>query len=119
MRSYARLLAWVQGLCFAAFGSWEILVGAAREGILILVIGAVILWAVQRGALDGGVVVVAAMSALGLACVDVIGVSTRSLPPGYLLEAAFDLLLVVAWGTASRAPRAARPEGKPQARSAR
>jgi hypothetical protein len=85
--------------------------------VLVLVIGSVLLVAVRRRTLSEEIAFLAAMSALGLACIDVLYVSTRTISPVYLLDAIPELLLVVAWGTASRAPRAPKPEGKRQARS--
>jgi hypothetical protein len=121
MRSYARLLAWAQGICYALTGLWPLLsmgtflavTGPKTDlwlvrtvGVLVLVIGGVLLVAARRRAVTDEVALLGAASALAFACIDVVFVSTRDVGPIYLLDAVLEILLVAGWGLAARRERA-------------
>ena len=123
MRPFARLAAWTQAAYFASTALWALLdvpafmrvTGPKTDvwlvetvAVLILVIAAVLASAAWRRAISPEVALLGSLSALGLACVDVIYVSTGTISPVYLLDAIPELALVVLWGAASRAPRPAR-----------
>ncbi len=108
----ASLLALVQGVFYAATGLWALVdldsfmavTGPKTDrwlvktvGILVTVIGAVLLVARRRGGVPFEVALLAIGSALSLATIDVVYVSNRTIPPVYLLDAAAEVGLALAW----------------------
>jgi NADH:ubiquinone oxidoreductase subunit K len=113
----APLLALVQGVFYAATGLWALVdldsfmavTGPKTDhwlvktvGILVTVIGAVLLLAWRRGAVPIEVVFLAVGSALSLAAIDVVYVSNGTIAPIYLLDAAAEVGLGLAWIAAVR-----------------
>jgi hypothetical protein len=113
----APALALVQGLFYAGTGLWALVdldsfmavTGPKTDrwlvktvGILVTVIGAVLLLAWRRARVPAEVVLLAAGSALSLAAIDLIYVSNGTISPVYLLDAAAEVGLVLAWIPASR-----------------
>jgi hypothetical protein len=113
----ATLLALVQGVFYAATGLWALVdldsfmavTGPKTDrwlvktvGILVTVIGAVLLFAWRRGAVPAEVVLLAAGSALSLAAIDLVYVSSGTIPPIYLLDAVAEVGLALAWMPAAR-----------------
>jgi hypothetical protein len=113
----ARLLALVQGVFYAATGLWALVdldsfmavTGPKTDrwlvktvGSLVTVIGAVLLFAWRRDGIAAEVVLLAVGSALSLAAIDVVYVSDRTIAPIYLLDAAAEVGLALAWMLAVR-----------------
>ena len=113
----APAVALVQGLFYAATGVWALLdldsfmavTGPKTDhwlvktvGILVTVIGAVLLLAWRRREVPSGVVLLAVGSALSLAAIDVIYVSSGTISQIYLLDAAAEVGLALLWIPAAR-----------------
>jgi hypothetical protein len=110
-------LALLQGGFYAASGIWALVdldsfmavTGPKTDhwlvktvGILVTVIGAALLLAWRRGRVPAEVILLATGSALSLAAVDVIYVSNGTISPVYLLDAAAEVGLALAWIPAAR-----------------
>jgi hypothetical protein len=108
----ASLLALVQGVFYATTGLWALVdldsfmavTGPKTDrwlvktvGILVTVIGAVLLVAWRRGGVPFEVALLAIGSALSLATIDVVYVSNGTIAPIYLLDAAAEVGLALAW----------------------
>jgi hypothetical protein len=113
----APLLALVQGVFYAATGLWALVdldsfmavTGAKTDrwlvktvGILVTVIGGVLLVAWRRGGVPFEVALLAIGSALSLATIDVVYVSNGTISPIYLLDAAAEVGLALAWFPVAR-----------------
>jgi hypothetical protein len=113
----APALALLQGGFYAATGLWALVdldsfmavTGPKTDrwlvktvGVLVTVIGAVLLLAWRRGGVPLEVVALAVGSALSLAAIDVIYVSNGTILPVYLLDAAAEAALALAWIPATR-----------------
>ena len=113
----APLVALIQGVFYACTGLWALVdldsfmavTGPKTDrwlvktvGILVTVIGGVLLLAWRRGAVPAEVVLLAVGSALSLTAIDIVYVSNRTISPIYLLDAAAEVGLVLAWITAVR-----------------
>ena len=111
------LLALIQGVFYAATGLWALVdldsfmavTGPKTDhwlvktvGVLVTVIGAVLLLAWRRGAVPIEVVFLAVGSALSLAAIDAVYVSNGTIAPIYLLDAAAEVGLGLAWIAAVR-----------------
>jgi len=112
MDRLAVYLAIAQGIYFFATGVWPLVhmrsflavTGPKVDlwlvktvGVVIGVIGIVLLLAGERGEISQEVAVLAAGSAAGLGTVNVVYVAKRVIPMVYLLDAAAEAALVVAW----------------------
>lgn len=119
MRNEQRVAA-VQGAVFVSSGVWpivhlrsfEAVTGPKPEGWLVrtvgsllAVIGGVLLSSARRDRITPEVRGLAVGSALTLAVVDVVGVGIRRIAPVYLLDAALETGLAVAWWRAGRGSR--------------
>jgi hypothetical protein len=108
----APVLALVQGVFYGATGLWALVdldsfmavTGPKTDhwlvktvGTLVTVIGAVLLVAWRRGDVPFEVALLAIGSALSLATIDVVYVSSGTISPIYLLDAAAEVGLAVAW----------------------
>lgn len=108
------LLALIQGLFYFATGVWPILhmrsflavTGPKTDlwlvktvGAMIAVVGAVMFWAGLEGAVTPQIVGLAVASAASLTIVDVNYVSKGTIDKIYLLDAAVETVLIVAWLT--------------------
>ena len=108
-----RYVCLAQGAYFALTGVWplvslrsfEAITGPKVDawlvktvGVLVGVVGAVLLLSGVRGDAPVEVIVLGAGSALALAGIDAWYVGRRVIPPIYLLDAALELTLVIAWG---------------------
>jgi hypothetical protein len=108
----AATLALLQGAYFAVTGLWAVVdldsfmavTGPKVDhwlvktvGLLVTVIGAVLLLAWRRRRVTDEVILLAVGSALSLAAIDVVYVANRTIPPVYLLDAAAEVALVLAW----------------------
>jgi hypothetical protein len=113
----APLLALIQGVFYAATGLWALVdldsfmavTGPKTDrwlvktvGILVTVIGAVLLFAWRRRAVPVEVALLAVASALSLAAIDVIYVANGTISRIYLLDAAAEVGLALAWIPAAR-----------------
>lgn len=113
----AAILALVQGGFYAATGLWALVdlgsfmavTGPKTDhwlvktvGILVTVIGAVLLLAWRSRRVTPEVVLLAVGSALSLAAIDIVYVANRTISPIYLLDAAAEVALAVAWIPAAR-----------------
>ena len=111
--SLARTLAAVQGLYFLATGVWPLVhipsflevTGPKTDlwlvytvGALVAVVGLVLLCSARTGRVSQEVALLAAGCAAALAAVDVLFVSRGVLPRVYLLDAAVELVILLAWG---------------------
>lgn len=107
-----KLLAWAQGIYFLATGVWPLLHRASFEavtgaktdywlvqtvGVLVSVIGLALLAATTAGTLQASTCVLACGSALGLAAIDLMHVSSGRIAGIYLADAAVEIILVVGW----------------------
>lgn len=107
-----RILALVQGIYYVATGAWPIFgmssfiaVTGPKEtlwlvitvGVLLLVTGVVLLTSAVRGwvGLEGFLLAVG--DASGLAIIEIVYVFGGQIPPIYLVDAIFEIVLVVAW----------------------
>lgn len=119
--TFFRALAWVQGIYFAVTGIWPLVsietfqlvtgqktdnLPTGREGdhwlvmtvgVLVLAIGVALIVAAWRRSQSPEVAVLAVLSAVGLACIDIVYVARRVILPIYLLDAVAEIILVVAW----------------------
>lgn len=101
----------VQGWVYVVTGLWPVVHLASFEhvtgekfddflvhtvGLLLFVIGAALLRALRAGRLSAEIALVATGSALVLALIDVTYFATGRLPPIYLLDAAAELVFVLA-----------------------
>lgn len=66
-------------------------------GVLVLFIGLGLLTAAQKNEVSFPLSIIAAGSALGLTCIDVIYVWLGVISPVYLLDAVIELILLTAW----------------------
>lgn len=115
-------VAWLQGLYFAVTGIWPLIsistfqkvTGPKHDlwlvqtvGVLITVIGATLIYAAARQIVDTPMAFLAVCSAAGLAAVDVVFVARRIIPRIYLVDAAAEAVLILAWigGLLVAAPR--------------
>jgi hypothetical protein len=113
----APLVALAQGVFYAGTGLWALVdldsfmavTGPKTDrwlvktvGLLVTVIGGVLLLAWRRGAVPAEVVLLAVGSALSLAAIDVVYVSNGTISPIYLLDAAAEVGLALAWIPAAR-----------------
>lgn len=113
----APTLALGQGVFYAATGLWALVdldsfmavTGPKTDrwlvktvGVLVTVIGGVLLFAWRRGRVPLEVVVLAVGSAVSLAAIDVIYVSNGTIRSVYLLDAAVEVALALAWVPAAR-----------------
>ena len=113
----APALALVQGAFYAATGLWALVdldsfmavTGPKTDhwlvktvGALVTVIGAVLLLAWTRRRVPAEVVLLAMASALSLAAIDVVYVSSGTILPIYLLDAVAEVGLALAWIPAAR-----------------
>lgn len=113
----APALALVQGVFYAATGLWALLdldsfmavTGPKTDhwlvktvGILVTVIGAVLILAWRRRRVTAEIVLLAVGSALSLAAIDLVYVSSGTISPAYLLDAIAEVGLAVAWIPAAR-----------------
>lgn len=127
-----RALLWIQGLYFTLTGVWPLIdirsfiavTGpktdnylTGREGdhwlvmtvaVLIVAIGATLLFAAWRGRNPVEIVVLAMASSIALTSIDVIYVVRETIPPIYLVDAAAEVVLLVAWTFALVLARRAR-----------
>jgi hypothetical protein len=113
----APLLALLQGVFYAATGLWALVdldsfmavTGPKADhwlvktvGILVTVIGAVLLVAWRRATVPVEVILLAVGSALALAAIDLVYVGNGTISPIYLLDAAAEVGLALAWIWATR-----------------
>jgi hypothetical protein len=113
----APIVALVQGVFYAGTGLWALVdldsfmavTGPKTDrwlvktvGILVTVIGGVLLLAWRRGVVPPEVVLLGVGSALSLATIDVVYVSNGTISPIYLLDAAAEVALALAWIPAAR-----------------
>ncbi len=129
--TWFRVLLWAQGVYYFLTGVWPLVsietfqtvtgrktdhLVTGREsdhwlvmtvGILITAIAVTLLVAAWRGRNPVEVAVLAVASAVGLTAIDVIYVTRQVILPVYLLDAAAEVVLIVAWAAAlwkKRAP---------------
>jgi hypothetical protein len=110
-------VAQIQGGYFFVTGIWpwismrtfEMVTGPKTDdwlvktvGVLVSVIGGVLAWAGLRKQVSPEVRALAIGSAASLAGVDVLYVARRRISPIYLLDAALELVLIVAWALSGR-----------------
>lgn len=108
-----------QGVLYVVTGLWPLLHLASFEavtgpktddwlvytvGLLLAVIGAVLLAALARRTLEGGVVGLAVGAALSLAGVEIVHVANGTIARIYLLDAGIETLFAVLLLIASRRP---------------
>ena len=111
------LVALVQGAYFFLTGVWPIVhIGSflavtgpkadlwlvKTVGAIVAVVGVVLLLAARSGRVTPEVVLLAIGSAAALGAVDVVYVAKRVIPKVYLLDAAAEAALMLAWGVAWR-----------------
>lgn len=113
-RAYNRLeiLSAIQGTYYIITGLWPILhmpsflalTGPKVDlwlvetvGILVLVIGLGLLTAARRNQITFPLSIIAAGSAFGLICIDVIYVWQDTISAVYLLDAVLEIILLIAW----------------------
>ena len=116
-RPSAATVALVQGAFYVATGVWALVdldsfmavTGPKTDhwlvktvGVLVTVIGAVLLLAWRGRSVTREIVLLAAGSALSLAAIDIIYVSSGTISPIYLLDAAAEVGLAGAWLLARR-----------------
>lgn len=118
---WRRVLLWVQGVYYLLTGAWPLVsietfqrvtgrktdhLVTGREsdhwlvmtvGVLITAVALTLLVAAWRGRPPVEVAVLALASALGLTAIDVIYVARQVILPVYLLDAAAEVVLIVAW----------------------
>jgi hypothetical protein len=110
----SRRLFWVQGIYFGVTGLWplvhlrsfELVTGPKQDdwlvetvGLLILVIGVALCVSARARVLNAGNYVVAAGSAFALMLVDIVFTANGAISPIYLLDAAAECFLLIAWAT--------------------
>jgi hypothetical protein len=110
-----RILAIGHGAYFAATGIWPLVHMRSFEavtgpkvdkwlvrtvGVLVTVIGGTLIAAGMRRCISAETVGLATGAAVGLGAVDVLGVGTGTIGPVYLLDAAVEGALAVAWTNA-------------------
>jgi hypothetical protein len=110
-----RVLAIGQGVYLAATGVWPLIHMRSLEavtgpkvdtwlvrtvGVLVTVIGGTLMAAGIRRCITPETVGLATGAAAGLGAVDVLGVGTGTISPVYLLDAAIEGALTVAWAKA-------------------
>lgn len=108
-----------QGVLYVVTGLWPLLHLASFEavtgpktddwlvytvGLLLAVIGAVLLAALARRTLEGGVVGLAVGAALSLAAVEIVHVANGTIARIYLIDAGIETLFAVLLLIASRRP---------------
>ena len=108
----AHTLALVQGVFYVVTGLWALVdldsfmavTGPKTDhwlvktvGVLVTVIGAVLLLAGRTRRITGEIVLLAVGSALALAAIDVVYVSSGTISPIYLLDAVAELGLAGGW----------------------
>jgi hypothetical protein len=122
--TFPRAILWFQGIYFVFTGVWPLIsietfqkvTGRKTDhlitgnegdhwlvmtvGVLVTAIGLSILLAAARSRLSGEVVVLAMGSSAGLLAIDVIYVARGAILPIYLVDAALEGLLLLAWGAA-------------------
>ena len=109
------LLAALQGAYFALTGAWALVhiesfmlvTGPKTDvwlvktvGILVLAIGIALLVAAARERVSLEVAILAIGTAAGLAAIDIVYATTDVIRDVYLLDAAAEALLILAWGAA-------------------
>lgn len=110
----SRRILWVQGIYFAVTGAWplihmpsfEAVTGPKQDdwlvqtvGTLILVVGAALCLSAKARVLNAGNYALAAGSAFALMIVDIVFTANGTLRPIYLLDAAAECFLLIAWAT--------------------
>jgi len=110
----SRRILWVQGLYFTITGalplidlnSFQLVTGPKHDlwlvqtvGAMLTVVGLSFCVAGSRHVVGAGTYFLAAASAFTLLLVDLIFTSQGTISPIYLLDAAAELLLLIAWGT--------------------
>ena len=108
----ARILLYLQGVYFGITGLWPLahidsflaVTGPKREvwlvlavGVLVLVIGVTLLSAARQQQEQRSVWLLAFLSAVGLAGIDIRYALTDVILDVYLLDAAVEILIVLAW----------------------
>jgi hypothetical protein len=106
-------IALLQGAFYLATGLWPLIdidsfqqvTGPKTDlwlvrtvGVLVTIIGVVLISAARHRRVAGEVRLLAVGSALGLAAIDIIYVSLKTISPVYLGDAAAELGLVALWG---------------------
>jgi hypothetical protein len=109
---WARFVVWVQGLYYMLMGVWPIMSITGFEeitgpktdvwlvktvGLLLVVIGFVLILAVYRRHIRFEVAILGIGSALALIVIDFVYVFSGVISPIYLLDAMFQILIVVGW----------------------
>lgn len=112
---FALVLAWVQCVYFVLTGIWPLLsirtfmlvTGPKHDtwlvqtvGVLITAIGTAIGIAAWRGHLSPEIIALAMLSAIGLTGVDIVFVARGTIARIYLLDAAAEVVLLIAWAIA-------------------
>ena len=126
-----RLRTWVclaQGAYFVLTGLWSLvsigtfmlITGDKTDvwlvktvGVLVIAIGATLLFAARRDRVSEEIRFLAVTAALALTAVDVMYVYLRTISPIYLLDAVVELVFVVAWFLPARTPTSALPKDRP------
>ena len=112
MNRWLEIVAWTQAAYFLLTGVWPLVhirsfmtvTGPKTDlwlvktvGILVTVVGLVIAVAAARHAISLEILLLATASAAALAAIDVIYVATRVIARIYLLDAAAETVLIIAW----------------------
>lgn len=107
-----KIVLWFQGVFYALTGIWPLLhmssfmavTGPKREvwlvevvGVLVLAIGAAFITSALRKAKEESISVLGLFSALGLGAMDVRYATREVILDVYLLDAAVEFMLVLAW----------------------
>ena len=115
-----RALAWFQGVFYALTGLWPLVSMSTfvavtgpkvdlwlvrTVGILILVVGATLLLGARRGRIGPELVFLAVGCAVGLAGIDLVYALADRIWDVYLLDAAAEIALALAWLVAWRRAR--------------
>jgi hypothetical protein len=120
MRLY-RSIGWIQGMYFLMTGLWPLIsietfqlvtgrktdhLVTGREsdhwlvntvGVLVIAIGATLLFAAYRGRFSPEIVILGVMAAVGLIGIDVFYVARGTISPVYLVDAVLEVAVTTGW----------------------